>query len=137
MAGDLATAVRDRDRPRADRRGDAQPNERDRDRVAVLTDRDQRLGVDARRDLLGRLQRLVGQRAQQRPFTPQRFADRVGVPGDPSREIVLAASAQPSVELSQRRDGGDRDEMAATEATDLALDAALLMRALKPGQREL
>ena len=91
MAGDLAAAVRDRDLARADRGGHAQPDERDRDRVAVLSDRDQRLGVDAWRDLLGGLQRLAGQRAQQRPFARQRFADRVRVPGDPSREIVLAA----------------------------------------------
>ena len=34
----------------------AQPDQRDRDRVAVLADRDQRLRVDARRGLLGRLE---------------------------------------------------------------------------------
>jgi len=43
MGRDLLAAVADRDSARADRRGDAQTGQRDRDAVAVLADRDKRL----------------------------------------------------------------------------------------------
>jgi len=59
------------------------------------------------------------------------------VPGDPSREVVLAAQPQQRVEVGERRHVGDQNEMATTEATDLPLDAALLMGALQPDEREL
>src|SRR6266498_3544433 len=55
MAGDLAALVADHDLARADPGGDAQPDQRDRDRVAVLPDRDQRLLIDPRRQVPARV----------------------------------------------------------------------------------
>jgi hypothetical protein len=60
----------------------------DRDRVAVLADRDQRLRVDpdgVARSLV--VKRLRGQRAQQRPLARERLTDRPGRPrsADPDR----------------------------------------------------
>ena len=125
-------AVADRDLARADARGDLQPGERDRDRVAVLADRDQRLLIDPRRRGLGRVKRLRRQREQQRPLDRPRLADR----RRRARSIRRARSgSQPAsstrVELGEVRDARDRDEVVAAEAADLALDAALLVRALK------
>jgi len=72
---------------RADPGGDAQSGERDRHRVAVLADRDQRLGVDARRRGLSGVERLARQRAQQRPLGRPRLADRLAAPDDPPGEV--------------------------------------------------
>ena len=130
VARDHAAAVADRDLARADPRADLQPGQRDRDRVAVLADRDQRLRVDARRRGLGRVERLGGQRAQQRPLARPRLADRPGAPDDPPAQVRLAAGEQQRVELGEVGDRRDRDEVVAAEAADLALDAALLVRAL-------
>ena len=117
---------------------DPQPGQRDRDRVAVLADRDQRLRVDARRRGLGRVERLGGQRAQQRPLAaptprrPSRRARRSAARRSASQPASSSALSSPSV--GDRR---DRDEVVAAEAADLALDAALLVRALEARRGEL
>jgi hypothetical protein len=50
---------------------------------------------------------------------------------DPAIKIAFAAGADQRVELTERRHVWDRDQMVAAEAADLALDAALLVRALQ------
>ena len=119
----------DRDLPGADLDEHAQPDQADRHRVAVLANGHHRLRIDPRTRLLAGLRPLVGQRSQQRPLACERLADRARVPGDPAREVGLAAGEQPGVQLGKAPDGRDGDEVAATEPADLALDAALLMRA--------
>ena len=52
------------------------------------------------------------------------------------REVLLAGVAQHHVQLRHRPDRRDGNEMVAPEAADLALNAALLMRALQPDRRE-
>ena len=59
------------------------------------------------------------------------------MPGDPALEVALATGAQQLVQLGEAPNRRDRDEMAAAETPDLALDAALFMRALQPDRREL
>jgi hypothetical protein len=48
---------------------------------------------------------------------------------DPPPQVSFAAGQQQRVELGKARDHRDRDEIIAPEAPDLALDAALLVRA--------
>jgi hypothetical protein len=133
MDGDLAATVVDRDLPGADARADPQARQRDRNRVAVLADRDQRLGVHARCRRLRRVERLGGQRKQQRPLAGPRLTDRPRAPVDPPVEVALAAGEQQRVELGQVRDLRDGDEVVAAMAADLALDAALLVGPSRPG----
>jgi hypothetical protein len=56
---DRPAGVADRDLARADPSADLQAGQRDRDRVAVLADRDQRLRIHARRRGLGCVERLA------------------------------------------------------------------------------
>ena len=113
------------------------PARHDRDRVTVLADRDQRLGVHARRRGLGRVERLAGQRAQPRALGRPRLADRLAASDDPPAQVRLAAREQQRVELGQVRDRRDGDQVVAAEAPDLALDATLLVRALDARRGEL
>ena len=59
------------------------------------------------------------------------------MPGDLTVEVSLATGAQPRVQLIETSNRGHRDEVAAAEAPDLALDAALFVRALQPDAGEL
>ena len=132
MAGDLAAVVADHDLARADPGADAQPDQRDRDRVAVLPDRDQRLRVDARAMRAPRVE--LARPAARRSSGRSRSSASPTVSARPAirrAEVGEAAVLEQLVELRERRDLGDRHEMAAAEAADLALDAALLMRALR------
>ena len=114
------------------------PGERDRDRVAVLANGHQRLAVDAHRRDLGAVERSgLGQRAQQRAFVGELVGDRRRPALDAPREVLLAGVTQHHVQLRHRPDRRNRNEMVAPEAPDLALDAALLVRALQADGREL
>ena len=137
VAGDRLAVVRDRDLPGADLGQDPQPDQADRHRVAVLTNRHHRLRVDPRARVLAGLRPLGGQRSQQRPLRGQRLTDRAALPGDLPPEVGLAAGEQPRVQLGEAPHRRDRHQMAAAEPADLALDPALLMRAAQPDQREL
>ena len=59
------------------------------------------------------------------------------LPGDLTSKVGLATGAQPRVQLIEALNCGHRDKVAAAEATDLALDAALFMRALQADAGEL
>src|SRR6266511_2527829 len=130
MAGDLAALVADHDLARADPGGDAQHDQRDRDRVAVLPDRDQRLLIDARRCLLARVEVLDRQLPQRATLDPQRLPDRLGAADDPPLELGEAAVLEQIIELLQRRHLRYGHQATAAEATHFALDAALLVSAL-------
>ena len=132
MDGDHVAVVGDADLARADPGVHPQPDQGDRDRVAVLADRDHRLGIDARRGLFGRLEALARQRAQQPPLAVERLPDRPRPAADRALEIGPAPLLHALVELGQRVDLRDRNQVATAEAPDLAFDAALLMRAALP-----
>lgn len=72
-----------------------------------------------------------------RCFGGERGFDRDGPAGDHTVIQGVAGSEQ----FVQRRQGGDfrdrdRDEVASAEAADLALDPALLVRALRPSRQK-
>jgi hypothetical protein len=139
VAGDLAALVADHDRARPDPGRDAQPHQRHRHRVAVLPDRDQRLHVDARRGVLGRVEVVERQLPQRPHIDPERLTDGLGAATDPPPEIGEAAVFEQLVELFQRRHLRHRHQVRATVAAHLALDAALLMGTLaaSAGERRL
>jgi len=136
VAGDLAAIVADHDLACADRRLHAQPDERDRYRVAVLPDRDQRLRIDARRRMLARVEvddRLLPQRPR---LDCERLADRLGAAADPAAEVGEAAVLEQVVELLQGRYLRHRHQVRPPVAADLAFDAALLVRPYAAGAGE-
>ena len=137
VRSDRIAVVGDHDHPRADLRVHAQPDQADRDRVAVLTNGHHRLRVNAWARLLAGLRALSRQRSKQRPLARERLTDRARMPDDPPREIGLAAREQPGVQLGKALDARDWDEVASAKPSDLALDAALLMRSLQADPREL
>jgi len=122
--------VADHDLARTDPRRHPQADQGDRDRVAVLPDRHQRLRIHARRCLLGRLVLLEGQLAERPRLHSERLTDRLVAAGDPPREVGEASVLEQVVELLERAHLRNGDEMVAAEAADLALHAALLMGAL-------
>ena len=137
MARDLTPAMVDRDLARADPRADLQSGQRDRHRVAVLTDRDQRLAVHPGRGGLARVIRLARQREQQRALCRPRLTDRHRPSIDPASKIGLAALQQQRVQLGEVCDMRDRNEMIAPASANFALDASLFVCPLKPRGREL
>ena len=66
VGGDQLAAVADGDRPGTDLREHPQPDECDRDRVAILANGDHRLGVHPRRCLFGGGRRFKGKGAKER-----------------------------------------------------------------------
>jgi len=136
VAGDLAPCVVDHDLVGADPSGDAQTDQGDRHRVAVLPDRDQRLAVDARARPLARVVVAGRQLPQQARLDPERLPDRLGAAADPPLEVGEAAILEQVVELLERGDLGDRDEVRAAEAADFAFHAALLVGARAAGASE-
>jgi hypothetical protein len=56
--------------------------------------------------------------------------------GDHPGVVEQVAGGDQLVQLGQRHDPGDGDKVAAAEPADLALDAALLMRAILAGDAE-
>jgi hypothetical protein len=130
MAGHLPALGADHDLARAHLRLDAPADERHRHRVAVLPDRDQRLGIDAWRRRLGRLEFLDRQLPQRTAVEPQRLADRLGAAADPPLQVGEAGVLQQRVQLAQRDDRRHGDEVRSAEAADLALDSTLLARSL-------
>jgi hypothetical protein len=126
----------DLDLARADPGEHAPAGERDRHRVAVLAHRDERLAVDAHLRELVAVERLGGHGPQQRPLPGQRLADRLAAARDRAPEVGLAAGADQRLQLGQRGDLRHRHEVVAAEAPHLALDTALLVRTLQPGERE-
>ena len=127
---DQTTVMANLDLARTDARGHAQSDEADRARVLVLLDRDQRLGVDAGHEHLGRVERLSGQHAQRARLAAKRDTDRLAAPRDRARQIGDAGRGEMVVERGQIIKRPDGDEVVAPEAPDLALYAALLVGAL-------
>jgi hypothetical protein len=112
---------------RADRRRDPQASERNRDRIPVLTDRDQRLAVDPDRRHLRAVKRR-GQRPQHRPLNAELLSDGDRPSRDPPAQIALACIDEQPVELPERPDARDRDQVVASQPADLTLHAALHIR---------
>ena len=130
VASDLPPVVTEDDLPGTDPSGDPQPREPDRQRVLVLADRRQRLAVDPRGRVLGRVERLGRQLPAARPTSWPSASPTVSRrPADRALEILEARGSEPVVELGERGDLGHRHQVGAAEAADLALDAALLVRA--------
>ena len=120
-----------------DRRRDPQPDQADRDRVAVPADRDQSLGVDPGPGGLGAVEGLGRKRPQKRRLARERLADSLTTAADGAAEVGRAGGEEAGVQLGEVGELGDRDEVVAAEAADLALDAALLVGALFAAAGEL
>ncbi|WP_211294770.1 hypothetical protein [Streptomyces glaucescens] len=101
--------------------------------VAVGADRDLAVSVDARREHPSGLERLLGQRHQQRLLDLEVLVDRSRPGPDPALAVVLVPLFDQFVQLRQRGDLGNRGEVVATEITDLPLDPALLVSAVDAG----
>ena len=129
MAGDDRGRIEDLDR------GGRQPHRQPatgvagRDRVVALPHRDPGPVVDPGLQQPGRVERLGRQRPQRRQLGGERGADRDRPAGDHPGLVKQVTGRDQRVQLGQRRDVRDRDEVTAPEPADLALDAALLVRA--------
>lgn len=125
----------DLDLGRADHRLDPAADELAGDRVAVLADRDLRLGVDPDRAALAVVEGLC-QPAQPRALSGEQLADRRRAAGDRALEVGLAGCRDQPVELRHVGHLGDGNQVRSAEASDLALDAALLVSAPLAGGAE-
>ncbi len=106
------------------------PDQPDRDRIAVVADRDLPVSVDPWREQPPGLERLIRQRPQQQLFEREVLRDRLG-PGPDAAGIVLPVPLLDHlIQLGERGDLGDRNEVVAAEVADLSLDPAFLMGAL-------
>ncbi|WP_327238971.1 hypothetical protein OG243_01525 [Streptomyces sp. NBC_01318] len=105
----------------------------DRDRVSVGADRDLSVAVDPRREQPARLEWLLGQRHQQRLFDCKVLRDSLG-PGADAAGIVLPVPLfDHLVQLSERGDLGDGNEVIAAEVADHPFDPALLVGTFDAG----
>ena len=87
VGGDDLAVVPDRDLPRADLGADPHPDQAGGDRVAVLADRDQRLGVNAGARLLGGAVGLGGEVDEQPALALQHHSDRLTAADDRAVEV--------------------------------------------------
>ncbi|MCT2544071.1 hypothetical protein N0O83_14690 [Streptomyces atratus] len=101
----------------------------DGDRVAVRADRDLPVAVDSRGEQPAGLERLLRQRHQQRLFEREVLGDGPGPGANPAGVVLPVPLLDHLVQLGERGDLGDRDEVVAAEVADLPLDAALLVGA--------
>ena len=104
-----------------------------RNRVVALPDTDPRVPIDPRTYRQPRLKRLGRQRPQQAGFEREVLPDVAGAVADPAGVVSKVVAGQQAVELGQRVDFGDRDQVVAPEPAALTLHAALLMRPLDTG----
>jgi hypothetical protein len=82
---------------------------------------------------LRRVERLAGQRAQQRPLPGRGHAHGLGPGRDPARVVAGVRRGQRLVQRGQRPQVRHRGQVPAAEPADLALHPALLVRALDAG----
>jgi len=99
----------------------------DRDRVAVGPDGDLAVAVDPRREQPPGLEGLVGQRHQQRLFECEALRDRLGPGPDAAGIVLLVPLFDHLVQLGERGDLGDGNEVIAAEVADHPFDPALLV----------
>jgi hypothetical protein len=89
--------------------------------------------VDPRGEPQACLERLVRQRAQQRPLDRQELPDGPCPAADPPGLVIGVPGVDHRVERPDRLHLGNRDEVVAAEPADLPLDAAFLVGAADPG----
>jgi hypothetical protein len=131
VAGDHLAARAELDPAGAKTHVDLLAGEPGGDRIEALPQRHPGLVVDSVwRQHARRLERRGLQRPQRGLLQRKVVADAGCPPGDVAAVIGQVSVGQVLVELGQRTHDRDGDQMAATEAADLALDAALLVRAV-------
>lgn len=96
-------------------------------RVAVGSDADLRVSIHAQTEQPTGLERLLRQRPQQRLFSGEVLAHRPRPRPDPPLVILRVPLLDQRVQLGQRRDLRDRDQVITAEVADLALHPALLV----------
>ena len=106
------------------------------DRVARATHRDARLTVGLRLQHDRGVEGFGGEGPQRGPLGLRHLADGGEPAGDVAGVVCTVCRLQQRVQLGQALDARDRHEVAAAEAPDLALHAALLMRARDAGLAE-
>lgn len=111
---------------------DGPSDQPDGDRVAVRPEADLAVAVDPRVESrpvsngpsAGRQQRLLGREV---------LANGAGTGPDSAGVVLLVPPVDPCVELSERVDVGDGDQVVAAAPADLALDSALFVGAADTG----
>jgi hypothetical protein len=101
-----------------------------------LADTHPRLCVDPRCEQQRGVERLDREALQRVGFQLEVVADRQCPTGDPAGIVGGVAASDELVQLGDRVDVRDRDQVAAAEPADLTLDAALLMGAFETGLTE-
>jgi len=108
-------------------------DQRGRDRVEALADRDPGVPVDPRRQAQAGLEGLGRQWPQQAGLEREVLPDAHGAVADPAAIIGQVVADQQLVELGHGVDLRDRDQVVAAEPAAFPLHAALLMRTLDTG----
>ncbi|MEU9035357.1 hypothetical protein AB0D45_10725 [Streptomyces sp. NPDC048352] len=101
---------------------DSPPDQADRHRVAVHPDTDLAVAVDPRSGEPARLERLLRQGHQQRLLGSEVLADGARTGADAAGVVLVVPPVDHRVELGERVDFGDGDQVVAAEPADLALD---------------
>lgn len=133
VPGDFLSAVVDHQLGGVQHDAHGPSDQADRHRVAVHPDTDLAVAVDPRSGEPARLERLLRQRRQQRLLGREVLADGSGPGPDSAGVVLLVPPVDHRVELGERVDFRDRDEVVAAEPADLALDSALLVGAADAG----
>ena len=134
MPGDHRPASADLQEGRAQPHAHGAAGEAGRDRVVVLAHADARLVVDPMGGQQpGRIERLVGQRQQLRPLRREVLADGAGAMADAAGVIGGVGGLQVLVELTDRGDHGDGDQVPAAEAAALTLHPPFSWAPSRPG----
>ncbi len=136
VAGHDPVAVEGFDAIGAQQHVDVFAGEADGHRVEALADADPGLLVDPRAKREAGIERLDGQRHHRVGLEREMVADGDRPPGNAPAVIDEVTASDEVVELGHRGHAGHRDEVAAAEPADLALDAALLVRAFDAGPAE-
>ncbi|MEU8927425.1 hypothetical protein AB0D10_42025 [Kitasatospora sp. NPDC048545] len=125
--------LEDQDLVRPERDPDGPADEPGRDGVLVLADRDPGGLVDPRRQRQPDVELLLRDRSQQRGLVGEVEPDRGGPVVDVPGVLLRLDPLDPLVQVRQRVDLGNRDQMRSAEAPALVLDTALLVGALLAG----
>src|SRR5690606_33444532 len=103
-----------------------------RDRIAVGADGDLGKLVNPRSEPAPGLEQLARKRLEQRLLGGEQLSDRARPSPDPALLIDAIPSIDHRLELIDRLDLGNRDEVVTAKPADLPLHAALLMRPTDP-----
>ncbi|MET7936893.1 hypothetical protein [Streptomyces sp. NPDC005322] len=98
-------------------------------------DRDLAVAVDPRRERPTRLERLFGQRSQQRALVLEVLIDGPRPRADPVPDVVPVPLLDQLVQLRKRLDLRDGSEVVAAEVANLALDSAFSWAPSMPGRQ--